>query len=140
MADPRRLMQVRFSSAIGVAALRAAVRQRSRLDFRRIMQFGQPRVIPLAIFWVYGSRCLILAATQRPRGLLLERVYPVSRWSWLIASPVIPMRVIPRRKRLPFRPEAQEIAIARGSILLALVDVVLPQLGTTFQLVVVEGG
>ena len=105
------------SSAIGVVALRAAVHQRSRRDLRRIMRFGQLPVIPLAISWVYGSRCLILAAMQRLRGLLLTRGFPVSRWSWPIVFPVILAPVLHRRRLLSSHPvEGQELLIAHGII------------------------
>src|SRR5437870_713271 len=108
------MIQVTSSSAIGGVAPRATVRPRSRRMLNRITPFGRRRVIPLAMFWAYGSRCLILAAMQPLRGLLLERAYPASRWSWPIASPVIPAPAPRRRRWLPLRPVGQGIPMLHG--------------------------
>src|SRR5437879_1212511 len=118
------MIQVTSSSAIGGVAPRATVRPRSRRMLNRITPFGRHRVIPLAMFWAYGSRCLILAAMQRLRGLLLERAYPASRWSWPIASPVIPAPALRRRRWLPLRPVGQEIPMPHGTTL--AIHVVVP--------------
>src|SRR5436309_10290443 len=112
-------MQVTFSSAIGVAALRAAVRQHSRREVCRITQCGRRRIIPLAILWAYGRRWLILAATQRPRGLLSAPLSLASRPFWGTASPVIRVTVPRRRKRCSFRLEVLGIRVlgfAPGSL------------------------
>src|SRR6266436_501835 len=114
-------MQVISSSAIGVVGPRAAVRQRSRRDLRRIMQFGQRPVIPLAISWVYGRRCLILAATPRPLGLLLIQPLSEIHSFSVIAFPVIVPLVIRRHKNLCWRLVEPQAPMALTSIRIALV-------------------
>src|SRR5438128_12096813 len=125
------MIQATSSSAIGVAARRAAVRQRSRRAFRRIMRFGQLPVILLAISWVYGSRCLIPAATQQPHGLLLTQGFRGSRWSWPIVSPVIRVAVRHRHRLLLSLVEVE--AIVHGIILAAPLAVVQRTLRATFR-------
>src|SRR2546430_11441451 len=125
-------MQVTFSSAIGVAALRAAVRQHSRREVCRITQCGQRPIIPLAISWVYGRRWLILAVTQRPRGLLLTQRFQASLSFSPTALPAIARPVLPHPKRFSFRLAGQRAVMAPGFIRNQDYKRASPALRTTF--------
>ena len=73
------------------------------------MPFAQRRLILLPISLVYGRRCLILAATPRPRGLPLIQLMLDHPSFLAIALPVIVPLVIRRHKNLCLRlvdPEA----------------------------------
>src|SRR2546430_3815016 len=133
-------MQVTFSSAIGVAALRAAVRQHSRREVRRITQCGQRPIIPLAISWVYGRRWLTLAAPQRPRGLLLTRGFQASLSFSPTALRAIARLVLPHPKRLRFRLEGQRVVMVRGITRSQQYKRASPALQTTFLRDAGEGG